>query len=285
MNSKNNGLYVVGSRISRRTSKDISSAIIATNAIVPSGAIQIFTHGPRNLIRNKINYMKISQLSNRTKIFVHAPYPCYIFKGEQHAFDTMIEVFQAAHACNSSGVIMYLPRAKVATVTTNILRLLEMIDDEKIDIPIILETPNNKPHPSMSWESPEKLTALCDAFQDAGIASSRVGICINTAHIYASGMKITTRNEATIYLKKSPIEWIHIFHLNGNEYKYPNVGDKNAIPLSPLDTIWGGKKYKDSGCFEFVEWARGYTIPTIFEGKARHAPEDIYSFIQMCGRV
>ena len=66
---------------------------------------------------------------------------------------------------------------------------------------------------------------------------------------------------------------------------YPKAGDKHAIPLGPLDSIWGCKKYKDSGCFEFVEWARGFKIPTIFESKSTHSASDIYAFIQMCGRV
>lgn len=285
MESKNNGLFVVGSHTSKGKFKEMHHAIIATNAVAPSGATQIFTHGPRNVNRNVMDYGKIRLLSDRIKIFVHEPYPCFIFKGNVSALDAMLDVFRAASECNSSGVVIHLPRSTVDAVVGSIAHLLTMLDKEKIKTPIILETPSNKPHPTMSWESPEKIKLLCDAFRAAGITSTQVGICIDTAHIYAGGAQIATRADATVYLKALPIEWIHLFHLNGNEYKFPKAGDKHAIPLSQLDSIWGGKKYEDSGCFEFVEWARGFSIPTIFEGKASHNPVDIYSFIQMCGRV
>lgn len=284
MESKNDQLFVVGSHVSKGKFKNMYSAIISNNSLAPSSSTQIFTHGPRHNNRNNIDHEKIRALSNVIKIFVHTPYTCFIFKGADHMFDAMLDVFRVAHSCNSSGVVIHLPRASIDVIVTNIVRLLKMLDDERINTPIVLETPSNKPHPTMSWESPEKLTRLINAFDTAGINAGRVGLCIDTAHIYAGGAQIVTRKDAMVYLKGLPIERVRLFHLNGNEYKFPKSGDKHAIPLSKIDAIWGCKKYKESGCFEFVEWARSFGIPTIFEGKIHHDPSDVYAFIRMCGR-
>lgn len=285
MQSKKDSVFVVGVHTSKGKHKKMSSAILQSNAFAPSMATQIFTHGPRNANRNDVDYEAVKIISNIIKIYVHEPYTVHIFKGDENMFELMVDVFRAAASCGSSGVVIHLPRATVATVVTNVCILLSMLAAEQITVPIILETPSNKPHPTMSWESPEKLTRLCAAFQAAGISSAQVGICIDTAHIYAGGAQIATRKDATTYLKALPIEWVHLFHLNGNEYEYPRAGDKHAIPLSPLDSIWNGKKYEESGCYEFIEWARSFRIPTLFEGKDIHSPEDIYTFIQMCGRM
>jgi endonuclease IV len=277
--------YVVGVHTNKGKHTKMSSAIIQSNSFAPSMATQIFTHGPRNTNRNDVDYEEVKKLSNIIKIYVHEPYTVHIFKGDDRMFELMLDVFRAANSCGSSGVVIHLPRATVSVVVTNVCRLLVMLTEEQIHVPIILETPSNKPHPTMSWESPEKLTLLCSAFRAKGVSSAQVGICIDTAHVYAGGAQIATRKDVTAYLKALPIEWVHLFHLNGNEYEYPKSGDKHAIPLSPLDAIWRGKKYEESGCYEFIEWARGFRIPTLFEGKDSHSSEDIFTFIQMCGRM
>ena len=285
MESKNDGLFIVGTHTSKGKFKNMYSAIINNNSIAPSRATQIFTHGPRHNNRNNIDYEKMRLLSGVVKIFIHAPYTCFIFKGSDNAFDIMLDIFRAAQSCNSSGVIIHLPRASINVIVNNVVRLLKMLNDEQIKTPIILETPSNKPHPTMSWESPEKLTRLINAFNSIGIDPNRIGLCIDTAHVYAGGAQISTRKDATVYLKGLPIERVYLFHLNGNEYKFPKSGDKHAIPLSNLDAIWGCKKYKESGCFEFVDWSRSLGIPIIFEGKIHHSSDDVNSFIKMCGRV
>ena len=43
--------------------------------------------------------------------------------------------------------------------------------------------------------------------------------------------------------------------------------------------------FDDSGCKEFIEYAKCFNVPVIFEGKAAHTSSDIESFIQLCGRI
>ena len=122
----------------------------------------------------------------------------------------------------------------------------------------------------------------------AEIDPARVGLCIDTAHVYIAGAKIKTRIEASRYLKKIPIGWIRLFHLNGNMYEFGvRFGDKHAIPFAEDDQIWGQKNmtYDDSGCKEFIEYAKSFNTPVIFEGKTEHSLSDIESFIQLCGRI
>lgn len=284
MTSGGSGLYVVGRHVCKGRFADISDAIIANITAAPSTSTQIFTHGPHSTRANNINVAAVNALSKYIKIFVHEPYRIHIFNGNEDMMRAMVDVFKVAAACGSSGVVIHLPRATVNVVVKNVSKLIELLDKEMITVPIVLETPSNVSHPTMSWESPEKIRRLDDALNDAKIDASRVGICIDTAHIFAGGADIRSRKNASQYLRELPIARIHLFHLNGNEYE-GRGGDKHAIPLSPLDKIWGGKKYMESGCFEFIEWARAYDIPVIFEDKPHHDQNDIYKFINMCGRT
>jgi endonuclease IV len=284
MESKGTGAFLVGTHTCKGKHKDISDAISTNFATAPSVATQIFTHGPHSLNANKIDIAAVRALARRVKIYVHEPYRAHIFKGDPKMMDAMVNVFEVAAACGSSGVVVHLPRAKVETVIEHVSTLMKQLEEKKIDVPLILETPSNKAHPTMSWESPKKLQRLTSALRAANLGCERVGICIDTAHIFAGGAQIKTREEALAYLSDVPMERVHLFHLNGNEYE-GRAGDKHAIPCSPPDKIWGGKKYKESGCFEFVEWARSYKIPVIFEDKPHHSRDDTYKFIQMCGRV
>jgi endonuclease IV len=293
MEIKGTGVYIVGTHVSKDKFKDMSDAIISRFVKMPSSAVQIFTHGPLKININNnaismnegIDIEKLKKISKQVNIFVHAPYTQNIFKDDKKSFDLMLDVMKTSEGFNSSGVVIHLPRGTVNTVLTGIKRLMDMMDEQKLTTPIILETPSNKEHPTMSWESPEKLSILCKEMERAGISKSRVGICIDTAHVYAGGAKFATRNEAVKYIQYLPHEWIKLIHLNGNEYEYPKGNDKHAIPGSPDDAIWKGKKYNESGVFEFVELAKLYHIPIIFEAKSKHTISDIKAFIKICGRI
>jgi endonuclease IV len=288
MNDRKTGHYVVGIHTSKGRYKTMHDAINGSYVRAPSSATQIFTHGPQTLSMNKINIEELNKLSSYIKIYVHEPYPCFIWKGTDEGFKNMLNVFSTANDIGASGVVVHLPRATVETVVKHLTTFLGMLEEEKIDIPIVLETPSNKPHPTMSWETPEKLEALTLALAHNGINNNRVGLCIDTAHVYIAGAQIQSRKDATKWLKKLPIGWVHLFHLNGNVYKQGvRFGDKHAIPFAGDDQIWGQKNmtYNDSGCKEFIEYAKGYNIPVIFEGKASHKNSDVLSFIQTCGRV
>lgn len=294
MEIKGNGVYLVGTHISRGKHKDMGDAILSKIATSPSVAVQIFTHGPLKIntgesggpvMNDGIDIGKIKKISRQTNIFVHSPYTQNIFKDDRKSFDLMLDVMKTSEECGAAGVVIHLPRGTVTTVITGVKRLMKMMDERKLVTPIILETPSNKEHPTMSWESPEKLTKLCTAMEDAGITKARVGLCIDTAHVYAGGAKFVTRKEAVKYIKGLPLEWLKLIHLNGNEYEYPKGNDKHAIPGSSEDAIWKGKKYNESGVIEFVEMARGYSIPVIFEATSRHKMPEITAFIKLCGRV
>lgn len=288
MDDRKTGHYVVGVHTSKGKYKTLHDAIIGTNARAPAGATQIFTHGPQTVSMNKIDTDMLKKTSEHIKIYVHEPYPCFIWKGSDEMFKHMMNVFTTADAIGASGVVIHLPRATVETVVTHIVTFLGMLEEAKINVPIILETPSNKPHPTMSWETPEKLEALTTLLAATGIDNSRVGLCIDTAHVYIAGAQIQTRMDASTWLKKLPIGWVHLFHLNGNVYQQGvRFGDKHAIPFASDDQIWGQKNmtYNDSGCKEFIEYAKCYNIPVIFEGKATHKNSDVVSFIQICGRV
>ena len=290
---KSKNVFIAGIHINSDNCT-MSEAIKKFYSTHPSLGVQIFTHGPLKIINNNgiithnsgIDKIQLKKITKYLKIFIHSPYVQNIFKKENgKSLRIMHDIMKTADDINSSGVILHLPKAEAGVVVTNVKKLLKKMEESKITVPIILETPSNKSHPTMSWESPEKITHLCLEMEKNGITPNMVGVCIDTAHIYAGGAKISTREEAQQYIKKLPIKWITLIHLNGNEYEYPKGGDKHAIPGNTLDAVWKGKKFTNSGVYEFVELAKIYNIPIIFECTKNHDRKDVLTFVNKCGYV
>jgi endonuclease IV len=242
--------------------------------------VQIFTHGPRNLARVKLDYDGIRALSDVVSIYVHSSYITNPWG--KHGFDHTIDQFDSTQKIGGKGVVLHIPKIKTADVVAPVKQLADILRDKKLRPKIILEMKAVKSHATMSYESPEKINRLCEALAAAGLTPNEAGICIDTAHIYAGGADIRSYAAGIHYLRSlKHHDWICLIHLNGNEYDATKrAGDKHAVPLSKEDFIWKGMKYKDTGCRAFIEYAMHNSIDYILEVKDHHTDEQVNAFIK-----
>lgn len=139
---------------------------------------------------------------------------------------------------------------------------------------LYLEVPAVLPKNS-HYESPAKLRYLFAEIRRWADPDLRhFGLCIDTAHIWASGADIGSYDAAAAWLRE--LEACHdvipphaiMFHLNDNRHGRGSGRDHHAVLLA--GQIWGD--YADrpdkSGLAAFVDYAQRFGIPTVLERNA-----------------
>ena len=214
---------------------------------------QIFTHGPRNKNSNmkpKTIAALTESVANGMRIYVHSSYPTALVGGSAH-IDAQLEM---AKTIGAKGLVIHIPKKLPAELIDGIVRSTMNAGGVKILLEMKAVKPDDK-----SYESAAKIKVLIELMKGAGLVPEKVGICIDTAHIYAGKMDIVSAASASAYLKDFEGDewepWIALLHLNGNQYDSQlRAGDKHAIPFSDVDKIWNGVPFEDSGLLKFARW-------------------------------
>jgi endonuclease IV len=269
--------------------KDIVNSINNAINLYPLNAIQIFTHGPRNTAKNKLDNNKIMNIlnksnSNSIQLYVHSSYPTNPWNGKLDVFKHTLDQFQSSHELNALGVVLHIPKIEPVEVSATVKKIkaslvkMNIMNGQKI----ILEMKAVSQDDNKSYESPMKINRLIEELIKDGLTPADTGICIDTAHIYAGKADIRTYKKAKQYLVdlKYP-EWICLLHINGNVYDSTiRAGDKHAIPLDADDMIWKNLAYEKTGCRAFIEFANSNSINYIVESKEHHTFEQINTFVK-----
>jgi sugar phosphate isomerase/epimerase len=99
------------------------------------------------------------------------------------------------------------------------------------------------------------------------------GICVDTAHLWALGQDIQTKQSMRDWL--NAIEHknkIMIFHLNGSRRDISTGKDEHAIAFAHDDKLWYGIEPSDSGVAAVLEFAKKHKTTIIIEPhKETHA--------------
>lgn len=263
---------------------DMADSISAAITAHHMNAIQIFTHGPRTTARVDHDYKKIREVSKDINIYVHSSYPTNPWNQKldiQHTIDQ----FVSSDELGSKGVVLHIPKLDPVSVAKPIKTLVDILTKRDLlkNQKVILEMKAVSQDDLMSYESPTKINRLIDALIAEGLTSDNIGICIDTAHIYAGKAVIYTYEDGVKYCSDLQYpEWIYLLHLNGNVYDAEKrAGDKHAIPFDREDKVWKGLNYNISGCKAFIEYAHKKRIDIILEVKDHHTPANIDAFINM----
>lgn len=256
------------------------------NAVVDEfkvSAVQFFTHGPRSFSIAQNDYEALRLMPIRK--WVHTAYPTLPWRGVHGPTDRLtLSEIELANRTGALGLVFHMTRHPPLTIASNIKRIFDMAGNTRGRVKLILEMVAVCPHPTLSYESPAKINRLISLLEQQGLSYHDVGICIDTAHIHASGQHVRTRAEATAYLDAiEEKRWIALVHLNGNANDPAKTcKDKHAIPLDNEDQLWGGLNYGESGCRAFVEFAVANSIDCIVEVKQHHSA---HSFMEFIGRI
>ena len=244
-------------------------------------AVQIFAYGPRSMKKQNQDEKKIKQECKSINLYVHSSYLTNPWGAPKYLKHT-VDHFVTSAKMGSLGVIIHIPKMDPEEIVTGVKILVDKLNEQKLlqSQRVILEMKALKQHATKSYETPEKINNLTALLKSAGITSDQVGICVDTAHVYAGKAQISTYAEASSYLDKLDREWMCLFHINGNEYdSKKRAGDKHAIPIvDGKDMIWKDMTYQQSGCRAFIEYCRDNDIDFILEAKSHHTAEMITKF-------
>jgi deoxyribonuclease-4 len=104
------------------------------------------------------------------------------------------------------------------------------------------------------------------------------GICLDTAHLFATGQPITTEaemNALTGALDEADVP-VKLFHLNGSKSIFNSGIARHADTGSIFDNIWGKDR---SGLKRLLEWAMKKRVPLILERPSFNKPPQYASEI------
>jgi endonuclease IV len=233
--------------------KTMEESIKYETDLLSLNASQIFTHGPRNRRRNKMNYDKIKQVctDNNIKLYVHGSYltvglwsinkePEKISINVKHIIDSLMSCLKL----NARGLVIHLPKKEV----NDIKECFDILENHILNhnqsklllkCRILLEAPAMAPDDNKTYETPKKINKLCNILSKSKL---KWGLCIDTAHLWSGGIDFSKRHSWDLWISEltdNATKRIKLIHLNGALKKNFGRGkDVHIIPFSEEDAIW-----------------------------------------------
>ena len=232
-------------------------------------AAQIFTIGPQtahvNFETDELEEIAKVVDQYSMKLFIHGAYIHTPWSKSERSITGIVKELIHAKLCHAQGVIVHL--SKNAAVKENLHWVLNKIN-EKLPVdwnasdPALYMEINSPKSGNQTFETPAKLGVVINSIPDDLVY--RIGYCIDTAHLYASGVSFRYANDVRewmdafiIQLDENPI----LIHLNDSDSILGSGKDEHA-PL--YNKIWNPND-DESGLMELLKIASSYDIPLILE--------------------
>lgn len=268
---------MLGLHINKNNNKDIIQAISKYNKSFNFNSIQLFIAQPRrnDIIKdylNEENLIKIaSQLENHY-IAIHSNYNMInIFndineKKFNDYYSSFIVQVEIAKQIKAHSLVLHIGAhqtpQKIIEVTRKLLKEIE-----KTDIKLLLEPIATTNNPYAKIENLNMITK--------NILHKNFGICLDTAHLWLSGVNITNKGEG--FLKK--IKRLELIHLNGAKNEFNSGNDEHEIAGIKNDKIFYGKEEE---LMKIMKYAKKNNIPMIMEINAKLRQHHVYYLNNLC---
>lgn len=233
-------------------------------------AFQVFVANPRSLAitlrpEEAAELRAFLEENPRLAVVAHGTYLDAPWGGSPYVAKFIRAELALCARAGISGLVIHLGKTPPATV----VRRLPPLGGGPGPL-LYLETPAVKPE-NARYETPEKLAALFRAIRAGHGAPARVGLCIDTAHLWSSGVDLRSYEAAAAWIRRLEAAADAIppgrilLHLNDNFNARGGGRDRHA-PLF-RGAIWGGyaDRPRESGLAAFVEYAVRHGTPAIFE--------------------
>lgn len=259
---------------SKLTGKDrgeLSSAIQEDLDRYGLNAAQIFTHGPRALTANKVDYNLVNSVSADINLTVHGSYllvelwkfdkkTIHSAKGKKYVAAVKSQL-EACQKVGAWGLVLHVTKV----LPERVVEVMEVLKPlaKKVGVKIILEMTASIASDG-TYETPEKIHHLTSMI---GPNESYWGWCIDTAHIWAADVSDVKHYETmkNWFDRLTHKKKILLIHLNGSFSLLGSGKDKHAIPFETDDKIWHGISPENSGVKAIVEFTNQHDIPMICE--------------------
>ena len=247
---------------------------VAAEAGIRMDACQIFVAGPRTLVTT-LDAAEADELRGFVaanpgfRLICHATYLSSPWGGNWYLARFILAELELAASSGARGLVIHLGKPPLAEVLDILPRLLRVPPCEG---PLLyLETPHTLPR-NANYVQPEQLEALFTAIRRLDPELRQFGLCIDTAHLWSSGVPIGDFAGAQAWLEGLEERTAHvlppsnmILHLN-DSYDDCGSGVDHHAPLLQ-GKLWGGYSGcpANSGLCAFLDWARRVEVPIILE--------------------
>jgi len=276
-----------GPHVTKGTHINYESALLFALEKSPTiTAIQIHAIGPRNLKENKINIPELKSLlkKHKIKLVIHSSYmttaafTTTAVDKTNIAIETIQRELVIGKELGAESVIIHIPKVD----HQHVVKMLKRITRNQPDnIKLLVETPSFKPDNDFSLATSDRINRLIDYIR-AEKLQKKVGICIDSAHIFSQGTSFETYKDTMKWLNdiKYP-KMIQAVHLNDSESELGSGVDKHFY--IGRGAIWSEynprkqnpKPLKQSGIQAIVEFSSLHGIPVILEREGKVVRNEI----------
>ncbi len=186
-------------------------------------------------------------------MFVHTPYLLNLANDDEYIVESLQNHLKVCSQMKFKGCVVHVGKSvkrpyevALENMKNNIIKSIETATE---DCPLLLETP--------AGQGTEMLTT-CEDFVDfvLNINDPRLGICVDTCHVFASGY-LPTNYVNHIIEDENKLKYLKLIHFNDSEKECTSCVDRHAylckgkIPMTELVNV------------AFI--AQNYNIPLVFE--------------------
>lgn len=226
-------------------------------------AISIFVAGPRTYTVNVTNEEADDIRLLNLNIYVHNTYISYPWTLKPMAIHSIHTQMDVCNRMNATGFVIHLPKENDLD---NILQVLHKLYNQLYSTRIYLEIPALKPC-NAYFHKPKHINELFKRIKnELDHNLDYFGICIDTAHLWSSGVDLSDYKSAETWLYELDIDpKCILIHCNDNDKELGHAPDvHNALTDGK---IWNEYKsnLQDSGLFAIIKYAKKYNIPIILE--------------------
>jgi deoxyribonuclease-4 len=171
---------------------------------------QIFLNGSAtthlNISDHELASLQQYITNHNVTIFIHASYLINLCSITDYNCEYLSQLLDHARLIGARGVVVHVgKRTKLSetdAMNNMTLNLLDVLDHASEQCPLLLETPAGQ-GTEVLVDSPETFTQYCAQFE-----TSKLGICLDTCHVYASGLL------PSVYLSRTQLNLLKLIHLN-----------------------------------------------------------------------
>jgi deoxyribonuclease IV len=243
-------------------------------------AIQVFNQSPRQWRPTRwkdddiAEFLELRKTSPIRSVTIHAVYLINPATKDremrQKSSTSIVHALRMGDEIGADGVVLHPGSAVGEPLEEALPRAAQMVEhalDESDSCRLLLE--NTAGAGNTIGRSFEELGALIDL---AG-GQRRLGVCLDSCHMLASGFDITTADKLADVmdrcLKIVGRSRLHCLHVNDSQTPLGSNRDRHAIP--------GEGELGARGCAAFLSEPRFEKLPALFEGPGTggHAPDKV----------
>ena len=229
-------------------------------------AAAIFVANPHSrlmtLYMDEQQDLKEYSKKNSMRLVAHNTYAASPWSSKENAYF----VKQQTIICQNAGITGFVVHLPMDKPTDFIQTAKLLMDDYAKDVRIYLETPAVIPS-NADYETPAKLASLLESLKEIDPKLERFGICIDTAHLWTSGVNLRTYAEGAEYIDQMDRSGIDpklvMFHLNDSRREQGHGPDAHAA--LGQGRIWGDMAPEKTGAAAFLEYSRKHSLMCIAE--------------------